>query len=179
VSVTAVVCAAFDEAAEKQLLQLREVVRDCGARLPQRPRHRPHITLGAARVATPELVADIAASVAATCPAFEADLDRVGTFPRAGVLWLGCSSSKDLPELQRRVDAALRTAGHQRAFGERTAPANWVAHCTLATRLPRDVMKTSEVALRRGFVPVHARVEALVTIVVGGSGDAGRTALRG
>ena len=60
-------------------------------------------------------------------------LTGLDTFPR-GVLWLRPAPSPALAELQRDAHDSLRAAGWPPAFGPRSAPERWIAHCTLATR---------------------------------------------
>ena len=178
--ITAVVCVAFDEATDEAILAAREVVRTAGIRLPDQPPHRPHFSLAAARVARDELpgVLEVAAGVAAQHRPFTIRLGEVGRFGRAGVVWLGPSArSAGLARLQRDVDAALQAAGWPRAFGERSDPGQWVAHCTLATRIPKPQLRAVQAAVRERYRAIDARVDALATILVGGRGDVGLTRL--
>jgi 2'-5' RNA ligase len=178
--ITAVVCAAFDRATDEAILATREVVRAAGIRLPDQPPHRPHFSLAAARVPREELprVLEVAFGVAAQHRPFPVRLDEVGRFGRAGVVWLGPSArSGVLARLQRDVDAALQAAGWPRAFGERSDPTQWVAHCTLATRVPKPQLRNVQAAVRERYAPIAARVDALATILVGGRGDVGHAPL--
>jgi 2'-5' RNA ligase len=181
-TVTAVVCAAFDPATDDALDAVRELVRAAGVSLSAQPRHRPHFSLAAARVSQgvelDRLVA-VAAEVARAREPIDVDLGRVGHFGRAGALWLGPDASPRLATLQRDVAAALAGAGWPAAFGERTEPSNWVPHCTLATRVPKPRLRDAEAAVRAQFTPIHATVDALATILVGGRGDVAHARLGG
>jgi 2'-5' RNA ligase len=150
-------------------------VRAAGIRLPLRPPHRPHFSLAAARVAADELpqVLAVAAAVAARHSPVPLELDEVGRFGRAGVVWLGPSHRGGLTALQRDAAAALGAAGWPPAFGQRSDPAQWVPHCTLATRVPKPLLREVQAAVRRDFRPICGRVDALATILVGGRGDVG------
>jgi 2'-5' RNA ligase len=172
-NVTAVVCAAFDPATDEAILAVREMVRAAGVRLPDRPPHRPHFSLGAARVPRVDLphVVEVARRVAGSHLPVPLRLGEVGRFGRAGVVWLGPSPSGQLQALQRDVDAALRSAGWPRAFGERSDPAQWIAHCTLATRVAKPLLRQVQAEVERSYRPIAATVDALATILVGGSGD--------
>jgi len=147
-----------------------------GAAVP--PRHRPHLTLGAARVPAGEVggVTEVAAAVAAAHAPFRIELASLGIFPQ-GVLWLAPRPEPALRALQADVDAALAAAGHERAFGAQADPAHWVAHCTLATRLDPAALGRAVTALTSGFRPVRTSVTALATLLVGGRGDVGYAAL--
>ena len=171
--VTAVVCAAFDPATDEAILAVREIVRTAGVRLPDRPPHRPHFSLGAARVPRVDLprVVEVARAVAALHGPVPLRLGEVGRFGRAGVVWLGPSPSAQLQTLQRDVDAALQSDGWPRAFGERSDPVQWIAHCTLATRVPKPLLRKVQAEVQRSYRPIAATVDALATILVGGSGD--------
>jgi 2'-5' RNA ligase len=171
--VTAVVCAAFDPATDAAILAVRELVRAGGIRLPDAPPHRPHFSLGAARVEQADLprVVEVARTVAALHSPVSLTLTEVGRFGRAGVVWLGPAPAPHLRLLQHDVDAALRSAGWPRAFGERSDPGQWIAHCTLATRVPKPLLRDVQSELQRQYRPIAATVDALATILVGGSGD--------
>jgi 2'-5' RNA ligase len=166
--VTAVLCAAFDAAADERVRTLRERLGPASPRLRRPPLHRPHVTLGATRTALAELPAvhRLAADVAARNAAFDLPLDHVGIFPRGGVLWLAPAPSEDLAALQADADAALVAAGHTRAF-DTAVPARWVPHCTLATGLRPDELAGAVELLARRWRPLRARVELVVTLLVG------------
>ena len=167
--VASVVCAAFDADGDAAIATLQDRLRELGVRVPREPAHRPHITLSAA-AAEPDEVAPVAAAIARDHAAVSVRLDRIGTFARGSIVWLGPSGT-ELAGLQRDVHTAL--GAWPRAFGEHVDPDRWVPHCTLARRAPRGVA----VRLRDGFTPLTVRVSALATIVVGGRGDHALTPL--
>jgi 2'-5' RNA ligase len=178
--VTAVVCAAFDPATDSAIYAVRELVRGAGIDLAPRPPHRPHFSLAAARVepgAELSRVLAVAAAVAARHRPVPIDLDEVGRFGRAGVVWLGPAASARLAGLQRDVAAALADAGWPPAFGQRSDPAHWVPHCTLATRVPKPQLRAVQAAVRARYRPIRGDVDALATILVGGRGDVGHSPL--
>ena len=172
-SVTAVVCAAFDVTTDDAVYAVRERVRALGVPLPDRPPHRPHFSLSAARVPRAELAAvvDVAAEVAARHEPVAVTLSEVGRFDPAGALWLGPSANRGLTELHAAGYAALRHAGLPPAFGERSAPGHWVPHCTLATRVATPRLRELHAALASEYQPVRGIVDALAVILVGGQGD--------
>lgn len=191
----AVVCAAFDAATDEAVYEVRDVVRAAGVPLPERPAHRPHLSLAAAAVRanaavrahavradavradaldadSVEQVVAAARGVAELHPAFDMVLNEVGRFGRAGALWLGPSRpSAELLNLQGDADAALINAGWPRAFRKRTEPAQWVAHCTLATRIAEPRLREIQAAVRADYRPIRARIDAVAVILVGGRGD--------
>lgn len=176
--VTAVVCAAFDADTDAAIYAVRELVREAGVTLPPLPPHRPHFSLAAARVTRDELprVLAVAAAVAAAHASIPVRLAEVGRFGRAGVVWLGPGGSPQLEalaQLQRDTAAALAEAGWAAAFGERSDPAQWVPHCTLATRVPKPRLREVQAEVRRKYQPIDGVVGALATILVGGRGDVG------
>jgi 2'-5' RNA ligase len=173
--ITAVVCAAFDAATDKAVLETREVVRTAGVALPDLPPHRPHFSLAAARVERDELprVLEVADAVAAMHRPIALRLTEVGRFGRAGVLWLGPAASPQLQLLQHDTDVALQAAGWPRAFGDRSDPQQWVPHCTLATRVPKPFLRRVQATVQASYQPIDGRVDALATILVGGRGDVG------
>jgi len=181
-AVTAVVCTAFDETTDEAVYAVREWLRHAGIPLPPRPPHRPHLTLAAARVRRgPELesLCTVAASIAARHAPVPLVLNEVGRFGRAGALWLGPAASPALRALQRTAYSALVQAGWPPAFGERSAPDQWVPHCTLATRVAKPLLRELQDLVRARFAPIPAPVEALAVILVGGRGDVRHVPLTG
>jgi 2'-5' RNA ligase len=175
-NVTAVVCAAFDAATDEAIYAVRERVRSAGLVLPDRPSHRPHLSLAAARVQRgPELdrLLAVAADVATAHAPVPLQLSEVGRFARAGALWLGPLHSAALAALQQDVYRALQRAGWPSAFGERSDPAEWVPHCTLATRIPTSQLRRVQATVAADYRTTPALVDALATILVGGRGDCG------
>jgi 2'-5' RNA ligase len=161
----AVVCAAFDAAADAVIEELRARIEAAGPRV--RRAHRPHLTLAAARVADVDEVVARAAGVAARHRPIRLTMTELGSFP-SGVVFVGPEPSEALRGLQRDAYETLVTAGLAPAFGEQSDPARWVAHCTLATRVPPGVRDR---LLGQGLQPFGATVEALAVILVGGHGD--------
>jgi 2'-5' RNA ligase len=173
-SVTAVICTAFDEATDEAVYSVREVVRSAGIALPPRPPHRPHFSLSAARVqrgAELESVVDVARAVAGRHRPIRLRLSEVGRFGRAGVLWLGPRRVAELADLQRDVAGSLEAAGWPPAFGQRSDPGQWVAHCTLATRIAKPLLRQVQDAVRTAYDPIDALIDGLAVILVGGRGD--------
>jgi 2'-5' RNA ligase len=178
--VTAVVCAAFDPATDAAVYAVRELVREAGVHLPPRPPHRPHFSLAAARVvpeAELQRVLAVAASAAAEHAPVPIILTDVGRFGRAGALWLGPGRNRALAALQRDVYRVLESAGWAPAFGERSAPGQWVPHCTLATRVAKPFLRQLQTQIQAQYQPIHGSVDALATILVGGHGDVGHVSL--
>jgi len=169
----AVVCAAFDPALDEAVYALRDRVRAAGVPLPPRPPHRPHFSFAAARVPAEELdrVVTVAAEVAARRAPVPIVLTEIGRFGRAGALWLGPAPTRELPALQKDVYRSLKQAGWPSAFGERSAPNLWVAHCTLATRVAKPLLRDVQSQIADGYEPIRGSVDALAVILVGGRGD--------
>lgn len=181
-AVTAVVCAAFDPATDAAILDLREPVRAAGVPLPDRPPHRPHLSLTAAHVERGEeldRVLALAREIAAGHDPIPVALTEVGRFGRAGVIWLGPMPNRALTELQHEVYRSLQCAGWAPAFGERSTPNRWVPHCTLATRVAKPLLRDVQAAVTARYQPINGTVDALATILVGGRGDVGFASLAG
>ncbi|HEX3336181.1 MAG TPA: 2'-5' RNA ligase family protein [Jatrophihabitans sp.] len=161
----AVVCAAFDAAADAVIEELRAQVEATGQRV--RRAHRPHLTLAAARVIDADEVVARAAEVAARHRPISLTMAGLDSFP-SGVVFVRPEPSAALRELQRDAHQTLVAARLGPAFGEQGDPAQWVAHCTLATRVPA---RGRNRLLGKGLRPFAASVEALAVILVGGHGD--------
>jgi 2'-5' RNA ligase len=177
-----VLCAAFDAATDEAVYAVRDAVRANGITLPDRPPHRPHFSMAAA-VVTPraelDAVVQVAAEVAARHEPVALRFDEVGRFGRAGVVWLGPRAPVSaLSALQRDADTSLQAAGWPRAFGDRSSPAGWVPHCTLATRVPTPKLREVQEAVQARYRPIDATVDAVAVILVGGRGDIAHVACR-
>jgi 2'-5' RNA ligase len=180
--ITAVVCAAFDPPTDDAIYAVRERVRRLGVEMPDRPPHRPHLSMVAARIeqgAELQRVTELAAEVASRHEPIPVVLAEVGGFGRAGALWLAPAPTPALAALQRDAYRSLDAAGFESAFGERSTPTLWVPHCTLATRLPKPRLRELEAAIKDGYEPVQGRVDAVATILVGGRGDTSHAVLTG
>ncbi len=169
----AVVCAGFDVATDAAVEQVRIEVEAAGYRA--RRAHRPHLTLAAARVDEVGAVVEAAREIARRTAAMPLVLAELSTFP-SGVLFLQPAQSDGLAALQADAFRQLADAGWPPAFGLRSEPRHWQAHCTIASGLAPPALRR----LRRlPFEPVAARVAALVVITVGGRGDVARLPLPG
>jgi 2'-5' RNA ligase len=79
-----------------------------------------HLTLrflGETSPAQIEMLRPLLAAAAATCPATEAHVGGLGTFPERGsprVLWLGLDLPESVFDLQRACERAARAAGFER-----------------------------------------------------------------
>lgn len=171
----AVVCAAFDAAADKHLADLRAMVRSLGGRAAKHPAHRPHLTLSAANVEDPEKIVRLARRVARRHQPLQIRMLSVGSFGRGDVVWIGPRLSAGLRDLQVDVHDTLVGAGYEPAFAGQSDPHAWRPHCTLARRLTPEVL--AEVQER--FRPFTVSLDALAVITVGGSGDLGYAPLSG
>lgn len=168
---TAVVCAAFDAAGDDHVERLRRVAERAGLRV--RRAHRPHLTLTAARVDEPAAVVTRAGEVAGRHAPTTLTATGLGSFD-SGVLFVAVTATDPLHALQRDAHATLAAAWPP-AFGVQSRPGEWVAHCTLATRVPPRVLR--ELTATR-FEPFPLVVDALAVIEVGGRGDVARLPLR-
>lgn len=171
----AVVCAAFDADGDTAIKAVRELIRSLGGKAPRQPAHRPHLTLSAASVPrSARPVVKIARDVAARHEPIRLRLTTVGTFGRGDVVWLAPASSSALKALQRDAYTALVDAGYEPAFAGQSDPRGWRAHCTLARRMPPSVLHD----LQEQFQPVTVLVDAIATVLVGGTGDVGYAPLQ-
>jgi 2'-5' RNA ligase len=173
-TVTAVISTAFDERTDEAIYRLRDKVRAAGVPLPDRPPHRPHFSLTAARVARDHLdaVVEVAAEIADRQAPIPLILSEVGRFGRAGALWLGPVPTRELAALQRDAYRSLKRAGWPPAFGDRSSPKLWIPHCTLATRVTKPLLRDLQARISTDYQPIRATVDGLAVILVGGRGDA-------
>jgi hypothetical protein len=116
-------------------------------------RHRPHVSLAAARRLEPEAVTAALAGHAVG-RGLTLELDFVGQFI-GRVLWLGVTPTLELLQLHREVHDRL--AGHGIEVWEHYRPGRWVPHCTISMRVPNPLMGA---AVRRclEFLPIRATV---------------------
>ncbi|WP_433298779.1 2'-5' RNA ligase family protein [Actinoplanes sp. CA-030573] len=116
-------------------------------------KHRPHVSLAAARTLAP---AEVVAALSGMRVAREMtlDLDFVGQF-LGRVLWLGVVPTAELLEHHRRVHEGLVAGGVE--VWDLYGPGRWVPHCTISMRVPNPKMGA---AVRRclEFLPIRATV---------------------
>lgn len=116
-------------------------------------RHRPHLSLAAARQLAPDAVAAALDGVPLG-RGLTLEFDFVGQF-LGRVLWLGVTPTRELLDLHGRVHDRL--AAHGVEVWEHYQPGRWVPHCTISMRVPNPMMAT---AVRRclEFLPIRATV---------------------
>jgi len=116
-------------------------------------RHRPHVSLAAARRLAPDAVVSALAGTPVGV-GLTLELDFVGQFV-GRVLWLGAVPSIELLELHRDVHARLVAGGVE--VWDLYQPGRWVPHCTVSLRVPNPMMGA---AVRRclEYLPISATV---------------------
>lgn len=118
-------------------------------------KHRPHVSLAAARRLSPEAIAAALDGIDVGRP-LRVDMNFVGQFV-GRVLWLGVTPTADLLAHHRLVLDRLTTAGVQ--VWDLYQPGRWVPHCTISMRVPNPSMAA---AIRRCLevLPLPATVTA-------------------
>jgi len=116
-------------------------------------RHRPHVSLAAARALHPP---DVVAALdgLAVGQGLTLALDFVGQFV-GRVLWLGVVPTPALLDHHRDVQERPAAAGVE--VWDVYRPGRWVPHCTVAMRVPNPLMA---IAIRRCLevLPIQATV---------------------
>lgn len=118
-------------------------------------RHRPHVSLVAADVLDPEVVA-AALDGMPVAPPLRLDFQYVGQFV-GRVVWLGPSPTAELLSHHEQVYARLAAAGIE--VYDVYRPGAWVPHCTLSMRVPRPMI-TEAVRLALEVLPITATITA-------------------
>ncbi|MEV4642237.1 2'-5' RNA ligase family protein [Actinoplanes sp. NPDC049548] len=116
-------------------------------------RHRPHVSLAAARTLPAETVAE-ALDGMVVGRGLTVGLDFAGQFV-GRVLWLGVTATEELLAHHRAVHERLAAAGVE-VWGH-YRPGRWVPHCTVSLRVPNPMMAA---AVRRclEILPVRAEL---------------------
>ena len=116
-------------------------------------KHRPHVSLAAARTLDPATVVE-ALDGLPVGRGLTLDLDFVGQFV-GRVLWLGVTPTAELLAHHAEVHARLAAAGVE--TWELYQPGRWVPHCTVSMRVPNPQMGP---AIRRclEMLPLRATV---------------------
>lgn len=116
-------------------------------------RHRPHVSLAAARALDPEAVA-AALDGQELGRGLTLDLDFVGQFV-GRILWLGVVPTVGLLGLHHAVHDRLEKHGVE--VWDHYRPGRWVPHCTISMRVPNPMVAP---AVRRclEFLPIRATV---------------------
>jgi len=125
----------------------------------------PHVTLAACSGLDVESFRPMAAELAARTQPLACTLASVGVFPTAeGVLFLAPTISPELVQLQLVVLQHLRQAGGE--IEPYWMPGAWVAHCTVATGVPRDAIAAAVAQTLTGFQLVAASLVRLSVYVI-------------
>ncbi|GAA2523667.1 2'-5' RNA ligase family protein [Winogradskya humida] len=116
-------------------------------------RHRPHVSLAAARTMEPAAVAG-ALDGMAVGRGLTLDMDFAGQFV-GRVLWLGIVPTAALLNHHQDVHDRLVKGGVE--VWDQYAPGRWVPHCTVSLRVPNPMMAP---AIRRclEILPLKAHV---------------------
>ncbi|MGK5679584.1 2'-5' RNA ligase family protein [Actinoplanes sp. URMC 104] len=116
-------------------------------------KHRPHVSLAAARTLSPSAVVS-ALDGLPVAQGLTLSLDFVGQFV-GRVLWLGVTPTDALLTRHRAVHERLAAAGVE--VWDLYRPGRWVPHCTVSMRVPNPLMGH---AIRRclEILPVSATV---------------------
>lgn len=133
----------FDRDAEERILRLWDVYTECNitSLLPSIG-SRPHISLAVFNDVAPDILTEVVAAFAQQTGPLEAGLAAVASFPGPeGVLFLVPTVSRKLVELHEHFHRRLEAAGLQAHPYYR--PGRWVPHCTIASDLTGDEMKTA------------------------------------
>ncbi len=139
---------------------LADLQRDLGEAGRPVPRERLHLTVLFVGDGDPERVAAAGARAAAAVAPARLDLDRIGFFARAGVVWVGTQAAPEpLVALHRELRQRLRRLGQ--AFDDKPLR----PHVTL-------FRKAAPPAFRTPPVPLHWRIGEL-TLVASQRGAAG------
>ncbi|MBL7254492.1 2'-5' RNA ligase family protein [Paractinoplanes lichenicola] len=99
-------------------------------------KHRPHVSLAAARTLAPEAVVE-ALDGLAVGRGLTLSMDFVGQFV-GRVLWLGVTPTAELLTHHAAVHERLAAAGVE--TWELYEPGRWVPHCTVSMRVPNPQM---------------------------------------
>ena len=118
-------------------------------------KHRPHVSLAAARRLDPAMVSAALSDLQVARP-LELHLDFVGQFV-GRVLWLGITPTAELLAHHQAVHDRLSAAGVD--VWDLYRPGRWIPHCTISLRVPNPQMSP---AVRRclEMLPLTATVTA-------------------
>jgi 2'-5' RNA ligase superfamily len=160
----------LDPVAEGRLRRLWDALEEGGVpslRDLTHGRHRPHLSLVAARELDGPTVAAALAGVP-VAPPLRLRLDHIGLF-RGRVLWLGPVPTRELLDHHAAVHARL--SAHAVPMFPEYLPGAWVPHCTLSLRVPHAAIPTAlrlvldtlpiEATLAGAAVADHAREKYL------------------
>jgi hypothetical protein len=116
-------------------------------------KHRPYVSLAAARQLSPDAVASALEGIAVG-RGLRVDMDFVGQFV-GRVLWLGVVPTGELLSHHRLIHERLAVRNVD--VWDLYQPGRWVPHCTISMRVPNPLMA---VAIRRCLevLPVPATV---------------------
>lgn len=168
----------------------KDVVRDLWQRLAdaglpaKRPSgYPPHITVAAYATPQPEPTAAVLAirlaRIAAPQRAVAIQLESLGVFPEAGVVFLAPRVSRTLLEVHRAVLEGLDGPDMPALLDEQLLPDRWTPHVSLATHLDDEQIARIVRACLRDWRPVQGKAVGLGVRVHPDVVDAQRVAFGG
>ncbi|MET7395083.1 2'-5' RNA ligase family protein [Dactylosporangium sp. NPDC005572] len=146
----------LDERSTRRIRVLWDLLEELGVqtlRTPHDGKHRPHVSLVAARALDPSAVTAALAGVDVAAP-LRLNFQFAGVFV-GRVVFLGLAPTPELMRHQALVWQRLTDAGI--ASLPLYNPGEWVPHCTVSMRVPRPILTE---ALRRCLevLPIEATV---------------------
>ena len=125
---------------------------DCGA--------RPHVSLAVCEQLDIQAASAIVDDFSAKVPSFEMNLASYGLFPGAEVVvFLAPKVTSQLLEWHTHFHKVIPTAVD--GLWTHYLPAQWVPHCTLATRIPQDRVGAVTGTLRDFELPMQCKVTSI------------------
>jgi 2'-5' RNA ligase len=125
----------------------------------------PHITLAACRKLDVEMFRPLLADVAARTPVVRTTLASLGVFPtEQGVIFLAPTISHELVELQLGLLTRLQDLGAE--VEPYWLAGQWVPHCTLATRVSRELMPAALGQAYEALHPISASLTRLSLVEI-------------
>ncbi|GAA2635093.1 2'-5' RNA ligase family protein [Dactylosporangium fulvum] len=146
----------LDERATRRIRVLWDLLEDIGVqtlRTPHNGRHRPHVSLIAARALDPDRVAEALTGIEVAAK-LRLNFQFAGVFV-GRVVFLGLAPTPDLMHHQSVVWHRLVVHGIESL--PLYNPGEWVPHCTVSMRVPRPILTDG---LRRCLevLPIEATV---------------------
>ena len=126
---------------------------------------RPHVSVCSCPSLDEDASRQELAALAADSPPLRIEFASVATFASAeGVIFLAPVVTADLLELHVRLVEAMRQSGA--TVPDLYQPGRWVPHCTLAQRLPPELVSQAVAVALRQWSPAGGRIEQVVLLDV-------------
>jgi len=155
----------FDPATEQAVRDLWQRIASTGIEVAGLAGHRPHITLAGYEVDRAERYRATLADFALSVAPFSVELNHLGVFPDAGVVFLAPTVNQRLLAVHRALAERFASPGLAPMKHDHLLPDRWVPHCTLVVGTEPAALATVVALCQSIWEPITGTVDGIGALV--------------